>query len=157
MVVTPSIYEVHAVPAGALAAARATGRDVSGNTVVHLVAEGGEPLRCCLRDAREGEELMLLGYAPELPASPYREVGAIFAHREVCEGPSRTDAYPVAWLGRPQVLRAYDRRGWIRAATLHDGSAPDEAIAGLLADPDVVQLHSRNVTYGCFMFAVSRA
>jgi hypothetical protein len=30
-------------------------------------------------------------------------------------------------------------------------------IEELLADPAVVQVHSRNVTYGCFMFSVTRA
>ncbi len=148
-------YAVHALPAAVLADVLSTGRDVSGNAVVHLTASGGEPLRCCLRDARVGEELVLFGYAPELPPSPYREVGPIFAHGSHCGGSARSDVYPPEWRGRPQVLRAYDRRGWIRSATMHDGSEPDVVIAELLADPDVVQVHSRNVTYGCFMFAIT--
>jgi Protein of unknown function (DUF1203) len=53
------------------------------------------------------------------------------------------------------VLRAYDERGWVRAALVDDGSRPEAAIAGLLADPRVVQIHSRNVAYGCFMFTVT--
>ena len=54
------------------------------------------------------------------------------------------------------MLRAYDRRGWIRDAIVHDGSEPEREIARLFADPETVQLHSRNVAYGCFMFAVTR-
>jgi Protein of unknown function (DUF1203) len=155
MTTTQERFTIHAVPAATLADVRSTGRDVSGNAVVHLTASGGEPLRCCLRDAVPGEDLILFGYAPELPASPYREVGAIFAHAGACSGPTMTHEYPRAWRGRKQVLRAYDERGWIRAAVVHDGSEPDVAIGKLLADPEVVQIHSRNVAYGCFMFKVT--
>jgi hypothetical protein len=122
-----------------------------------VIASGGEPLRCCLRDAAAGEELVLFNYSPPLPAdSPYQERGAVFAHAGACDGPSGA-AYPVEWVGRAQVLRAYDSRGWIHPATcVHDGSDPEAAIAGVLAHPEVVLVHSRNVAYGCYMFAVER-
>jgi hypothetical protein len=100
------------LPAEVLDIVRSGGMDASGNPPVRVVAEGGEPVRCCLRDAREGEELVLFGYAPRLPASPYRETGAVFAHARTCPAPP-APGYPREWLGRPQVLRAYDARGWI--------------------------------------------
>lgn len=62
--------------------------------------------------------------------------------------------YPADWWGRPQVLRAYDRRGRIVGGRLHDGRDPEGVVADLLADPTVERLHSRNVVYGCYMFAV---
>jgi Protein of unknown function (DUF1203) len=37
------------------------------------------------------------------------------------------------------------------------GSDPAAAIAELLADPAVEQVHSRNVAYGYFMFSIRRA
>lgn len=79
-------------------------------------------------------------------------------HAEPCGGPaSRTD-YPTQWRGRPQVLRAYDSRGRIHEATrVHDGQAPEAVIAEILANPEVAYLHSRNVAYGCYMFAITRA
>jgi len=146
-------YEIRALPAAALEAARAN--PVEGNPVERMAAGGGEPLRCCLRDATEGEELILFGYEPPLPPSPYREVGAVFAHAERCAGAPTTGSYPEGWRGRSQVLRAYDERGWIHPATrVHDGSDPEAAIAQVLAEPGVVQVHSRNVAYGCYMFTV---
>lgn len=148
-------FTVHAVAAAVLAEVRSTDRDVSGNAVVRRTASGGEPLRCCLRDATAGEDIILFGYEPVLPPSPYREVGAVFAHAADCGGPATTDEYPPAWRGRRQVLRAYDQRGWIRAAVVHDGSRPEATIADLLSDPRVVQIHSRNVAYGCYMFTVT--
>jgi hypothetical protein len=151
-------FRVHALPAAVLDEARANGVDGAGNRVEQLVAEGGEPLRCCLRSATSGEDLMLFGYQPPLPASPYRETSAVFAHAEPCPGPASQHAYPSDWYGRPQVLRAYDRRGWIHPATrVHDGQAPEAVLAEMLAVPDVVQIHSRNIAYGCYMFAVTRA
>lgn len=154
---TTRTFCVHPLPPQVLGTVRTSGADASGNPVEHVVARGGEPLRCCLRDAEPGEELILFGYEPPLPPSPYREVGPVFAHARPCAGPDAGDSYPATWRGRPQVLRAYDRRGWIHAARVHDGQHPEQAISELLADPDVVQVHSRNVAYGCYMFTVTRS
>ena len=166
-----SCYLVHPLPADVLDRARGNGSDGSDGsdgpddasdtgssaaTVERLTATGGEPLRCCLRDARPGEELLLFGYAPPAARGPYREVGPVFAHAEPCAGYTG-DGYPADWTSRPQVLRAYDDRGWIHPATrVHDGSDPPGAIADVLAQDGVVEVHSRNVAYGCYMFAVTR-
>lgn len=147
-------FQIHALPTGLLDDVRAGAYD---RPVERLVAGGGEPLRCCLRDARPGEEALLFGYEPPLPDSPYREAGAVFAHAGACAGPAADDVYPADWRGRAQVLRAYDRRGWIHDATrTHDGSEPEAVIAEMLATPGVEQIHSRNIAWGCYMFAVTR-
>lgn len=151
-------FRIHPLPAAVLQAVRRSGTDVWGNPVESLVASGGEPLRCCLRDASAGERTMLFGYEPPLPASPYQERGAVYAHAEECAGPATVDAYPRDWYGRPQVLRAYDRRGRIHdATTVHDGHHPETVLAQMFADPQVVQVHSRNVAWGCYMFSVTKA
>jgi hypothetical protein len=151
-------FVVHAIPADLLARVRSSRTDVSGTPVERLQAEGDEPLRCCLRDARAGEALILFGYEPPIAESrsPYREIGAVFAHADDCDGPATGGGYPSEWRGRRQVLRSYDRRGWILDATVHDGTDPEAEIVRLLADPRAVQLHSRNVAYGCLMFVVTR-
>jgi hypothetical protein len=155
----PAQYRIRlgAIPAAHLGAVRRSGLDVSGRPVI-VAEDPGAPLRCCLRDAREGEPLILFGYEPPIPGtgSPYREIGAVFAHAEPCGGPADESAYPSDWLGRPQVLRAYDERGWIHpATTTHDGADPLAAIGRILAEPGVVVVHSRNVAYGCFMFVAT--
>ena len=155
MTTTTLTYAVHALPAAILDEVRSTGLDASGSPAEHVVATGGEPLRCCLRDAEPGEALLLFGYSPPAPRGPYREVGPVFAHAERCAGFVGT-GYPSDWRRRPQVLRAYDRRGWIHpATTVHDGSDPESAIAEALAAPGVVEVHSRNIAHGCYMFALS--
>lgn len=150
-------FRVLALPAGALDTVRRTGRDADDHPVEALAAGGGEPLRCCLRDAEAGEALLLFGYRPPAAAGPYREIGPVFAHASACPGPDGPGVHPPAWRGRPQVLRAYDRQGRIHGGRLHDGTDPEAVIAELFGDPAVHQLHSRNVVYGCFMFAVERA
>ncbi|MFI5930929.1 DUF1203 domain-containing protein [Actinoplanes sp. NPDC051494] len=136
---------------------RSERRDVSGNPVEFSEAEGGEPLRCCLRNAEAGEGIMLFGFEPDLPASPYREIGAVFAHAEPCATTIIPSRYPDDWRDRPQVLRAYDSAGRIHPASrVHDGSDPEGVIAAIFADPEVVQIHSRNIVYGCYMFTVQR-
>jgi len=150
-------FEISAIDETVLQNVRASGLDAAGNALVEATATGGEPLRCCLRDARPGERLVLFGHEPALPASPYREVGAVFAHADPCGGPAFDGGYPPDWLGRRQILRAYDSRGWIHpASSEHDGADPVAAIEAVLADPDVVLVHSRNVVYGCYMFAATR-
>src|SRR5262245_46674504 len=80
-------YEIKAIPSSVLDGVRQTGRDVSGHPIERVEAEGGEPLRCCLRYARAGERIILFGHEPPLGvASPYREIGAVFAHEHACEG-----------------------------------------------------------------------
>lgn len=155
---TSVAFQIHPIPANVLDEVRARGVDaVSGTPIEHLVADGGEPLRCCLRDAHPGEEAILFGYEPPLPTSPYREIGAVFAHAESCLEPNSTADYPRDWRGRPQVLRAYDIRGWIHEASrMHDGEDPESVIATMLANFEVAQIHSRNIAYGCYMFTITR-
>jgi len=151
-------FQIQSISLVVLERVRAAGIDAAGIPVEYVTATGGEPLRCCLRDALPGEELILFGYEPNLPPSPYREVGPVFAHRAPCAEAVSTYDYPSDWRGRPQVLRGYDSRGWIHEATkTHDGHNPESVVAEMLADPSVAQIHSRNIAYGCYMFAITRA
>jgi hypothetical protein len=150
-------FQIHAMPAEILERVRASRLDASGTPVEPVTAEGGEPLRCCLRNARAGEALLLFGYEPPIGKSPYREIGAVFAHAERCDGRAASGEYPPDWRRKPQVLRSYDQRGFIHDAVVHQGTDAESEIARLLQDPAAVQLHSRNVAYGCFMFVVTRA
>ncbi len=148
---------IQPIPSDVFEDVRTSGVDALGNPVEHVVANGGEPLRCCLRNARPGEQMILFGYEPPLPPSPYREKGAVYAHVERCAGPANATEYPADWQDRPQALRAYDSRGWIHPATrTHDGQDPEAAIAEVLAEPGVVQIHSRNLAYGCYMFTITK-
>ena len=149
-------FQIEAIPAAELDRIRAVGQDVEGNPFTPRDAGGGEPLRCCLRPAREGERVALIAYRPTGTAGAYAETGPVFVHAQPCAGYPADGGWPPEFRDRRQVLRAYDAAGRIADATLVDGAAAEEGIAKLLADPAHAVVHSRNVLYGCYMFAVSR-
>ena len=136
-----------AIPAEELDAIRMAGRDEAGNVLeIQVPAEGGAPLRCCLREARAGERLLLIAYTPP---------GTAGAYAERCDGYPEPHAYPAGLTGRQQVVRAYDRQGRIADGVLvADGHQAQGVIAELLARPEVVLVHLRNVGYGCYNFCV---
>src|SRR5690242_21718942 len=81
-------------------------------------AEGGAPLRCCLRHSTPGELIALVSYAPlrrwaaGTGADPgaYDEQGPVFIHAGDCPGPAG-DALP--FTGSHRVLRRYSAGGRI--------------------------------------------
>jgi hypothetical protein len=145
-----------AIPAEYLHHVRSSGRDEAGNTVTaRTVTEGGSPLRCCLRDSRPGERLLLIAYTPPGTAGPYAERGPVFVHAEPCTGYADIGAYPAGLAHRRQVVRAYDRQGNMGdGALVDDGEPARTVIAELLARPDVAIVHARNVVAGCYNFCV---
>ncbi len=158
MITTPQTFRIEAIPPAYLAAVRGAGMDEAGNPFVSEVNEdpSGAPLRCCLRMARVGEAIALIAYAPPGTKAAYREIGPVFVHAEPCPGRGDAPAWPPEFRNRRQVLRAYDRAGRISGALVIDANDAEAGIAQLFADPEVMVIHSRNLAYGCYMFAIRR-
>jgi hypothetical protein len=116
----------------------------------------GAPLRCCLREARSGDRLALIAYRPDGPSGAYRELGPVFVHGDPCAGYAEKHSYPAGFRHRSQILRAYGDDGRIVGGLLVEGVDAETGIRQLFAGPEVAFLHSRNVIYGCYMFAVHR-
>jgi Protein of unknown function (DUF1203) len=150
------VLTYQAILAQQLDAIRAAGRDEAGNPLeVRVLEDGGAPLRCCLREARAGERVLLIAYTPPGTAGAYAERGPVFIHAERCEGYPTPGRYPPGLAHRQQVVRAYDRQGRIADGVLvADGRRAQAVIAELLARPEVELVHLRNVGYGCYNFAV---
>lgn len=147
------------IPAAVLRPTRTAMTDEAGNLLtVQVTAEGGSPLRCCLRETVPGEEVLLIAYTPPGTSGAYAERGPVFIHAEPCLGYVTPDQYPPALSHRQQVVRAYDRQGRIADGVLvADGEHALTVIRELLARPDVELVHLRNVGYGCYNFAARRA
>jgi hypothetical protein len=136
--------------------------------IVH--AEGGSPLRCCLRLSQAGERIALVSYAPvrrwagATGADPgaYDEIGPVFIHPESCDGPAGS-GYPEELIGSTRVFRSYRSNGSIaggRLATgdeLEDQAAAGRVLSGLFADAEAAVVHARALEFGCFTFEVRRA
>ncbi len=150
-------FHIEAIPAADLDRIRANGVDVAGNAFTPFVEDtGGSPVRCCLRLSRAGERIALIAYRPPGTAGAYAEVGPVFVHADPCAGYPADGGWPPEFRDRRQVLRAYDAQGRIADALVVDAAEAETGIAKLFADPAHVVVHSRNVGYGCYMFAVSR-
>src|SRR4051794_16221956 len=128
-------------------------------------ADGGSPLRCCLRLSRPGERLLLASYAPlrrwaaATGADPgaYDELGPVFLHAEPCDG-ADGDSWPEELRGQPRVLRGYGADGRIvDGRVVDEDEAPEPKLADLLADERVAFVHARALVFGCFTFAIDRA
>jgi len=146
------------IPSGVLEKIRAERIDEAGNQLTSQVDnEGGSPLRCCLRETRPGELVLLIAYTPPGTSGPYAERGPVFVHQDPCEGYRSSHLYPPGLNHRQQVVRAYDHDGRIADGVLAgNGDHAVTVIRGMLARPDVALVHLRNVGYGCYNFAVRR-
>jgi hypothetical protein len=158
MPITGGRFVVAAIPAHDLTRIRAVGTDDFGNRLSPTVDQaGGSPLRCCLRDARPGERIVLISYRPFPWLGPYAEVGPVFVHAEVCDGYDQPYRYPEGFAHRRQLLRAYDHCHRIcDGLAVKDGSQAQRVLSWLLSRPEVDFVHSRNVEWGCYMFTVRR-
>jgi hypothetical protein len=127
-----------------------------------MIADGkpGFPCRVSLEDAEPAERLVLLSFAHQDAASPYKAAGPIFV-RETARTPyDSTDVPPVFRLGRLLSARAYDAAGLMLDADVAD-SGNDGALEALLerlfarADTDYIHLHYAK--RGCYAARVERA
>lgn len=145
-----------AIPARELREIRTAGRDEAGNRLTSQAdTEGGNPLRCCLRETRPGEQVLFIAYTPPGTVGAYAERGPVFIHAEPCDGYATSDRYPPELSHRQQVVRAYGQDGRIADGMLAaDGVHALAVIQEMLARPDVALVHLRNVGYGCYNFAV---
>lgn len=150
-------FHVSALPAADLDRVRARGTDDFGNPIVITTntEEGSPPLRCCLQEARVGEQVALIAYRPSAIPGAYAEVGPVFVHAERCAGWTGS-GYPDAYRPRRQLLRAYDHAGRQVDNVLVESGEAEASITRLLSRPEIAFLHSRNPMAGCWMFSIDR-
>jgi len=79
---------------------------------------GGYPCRVTLEDARPGESVILLNHVSADVPTPFRASHAIFVREGATTAPRYDDAVPPYLDRRTLSLRAFDRAGMIRAATV---------------------------------------
>lgn len=149
-------WVVEAIAAPELERIRAAGRDEAGNRLTAAVDhEGGSPLRCCLRETRPGDRVLLIAYTPSGTAGAYAERGPVFIHADRCDGYPNVHEYPPELSHRRQVVRAYDGEGRIAGGILAEGLEQlEEAVRVLLERPGVELVQLRNVEYGCYNFTI---
>ncbi len=150
-------FLVTAIPTAELDRIRAGGVDDLGNELRPQRADGGEPLRCCLRDATAGEDLLLIGYRPSPLGGPYAETGPVFVHADRCAGYREPAAYPAGFRHRTLVFRSYGPDGRIVDGEVVTGPDTEPAIERLLGRPEVARIDIRSIPYGCYLFRIESA
>jgi hypothetical protein len=149
---------VQAIAPERLARVRAEGEDGHGNQLQAFAAAGeGEPLRCCLRYARQDEQIALISYAPFDHPSVWTEVGPVYIHRERCAGYATTGALPDELRTGPRVLRTYysdDSMNYDHNTVITDDADLGPIIEELLGEPDVSTVHVRTLAPQCFLYSV---
>jgi hypothetical protein len=122
------------------------------STAIVYVADGfpGYPCRQCLRDAEEGEELILVSFDPFALASPYRQAGPIFLHRTDC-ATNRDDSVVPEQLQRRQLsVRAFDTDEMMIDAAVITGDELAEKLERLALNPATAFVDVHNATRGCW-------
>jgi hypothetical protein len=119
--------------------------------------EGRYPCRVTLEDARPGQSLLLLNYAHQDAATPYRSNYAIFVNEAALETRRLVDETPPVLHGRPIALRAFDQADMLVSAELALADDVEAAIERQFAKPEVAYLHAHNAAQGCFAARIDRA
>ncbi|HTC69344.1 MAG TPA: DUF1203 domain-containing protein [Acidothermaceae bacterium] len=149
---------VHAISPERLDRVRADGSDGHGNVLQVFAASGkGEPLRCCLRYARHGEQIALISYAQFNHPSVWTEVGPVYVHAAKCAGYTTTNVLPDQLRTGPRVLRTYDNddnMNYKHNTVITNEAELEPIIERLLGEPDVSTVHVRSLAPQCFLYAV---
>lgn len=122
---------------------------------VTATASRGFPCRVSLKDAREGDELILLNHTSHDVETPYRSAYAIYVRAGVAPA-EFIDATPPVFEGRPLGLRGFDAEGNLCDARLALPGEADAKIRDLLANPVIAYIDAHNAAHGCFSARVER-
>jgi Protein of unknown function (DUF1203) len=139
-----------------LEAIRDAGKDEHGNPFAGYSAAGWEPLRYCLRVARDGERIALISYSPLTQPSPWAEVGPVYVHADACEGYASGELPPELRTG-PRILRSYHADGSLDyddIVYVPKGEDIEPALRDLLARAAVAAVHVRASLTQCFTYEV---
>jgi hypothetical protein len=153
-----SEIDIIAIDPERLKAMREAGQDEFGNPWTLRIAEGWEPLRCCLTKPEPGEQIALICYTPWTSPSPWAEAGPVFVHFGECAG--HAGGYPRGVGHGPTMLNPFDADG----ARLYDlitfiepGEDHERIVRELALRPEVQFVHVRSSSAGCFTFEVRAA
>lgn len=150
---------IHPIDPRRLDVVRSDGHDGHGNRLDPFAALGqGEPLRCCLRYADEGEHIALISYAPFDHPSVWTEVGPVYIHASPCDGYAAADQLPAQLSRGPRVLRTYradDTMNYDHNTVVDDPVELAPIIERLLSTPDVATVHVRTLAPQCFLYSVT--
>lgn len=123
---------------------------------VQAAASAGFPCRVSLRDADEGDELVLVHHVNHDVETPYRNAFAIYVRKDAGVSARYVDECPPVFAGRPIALRGYDDAGMLVGARLAMPGGADAMIRELFDDPRIAYIDAHNAAHGCFSARIER-
>ncbi|HSD17448.1 MAG TPA: DUF1203 domain-containing protein [Thermomonas sp.] len=152
-------FQIHALPIEPFAADFSLANDALRKRGIRRVvadARPAYPCRVSLRDAGEGERLLLLPYVHHDVDTPYRASGPIYVREAAVRALPEVDAVPALLRPRLLSLRAYDARGMMLSADVVPGNEVESGIAQLFALDRSAYLHVHYAKPGCYACRVER-
>ncbi len=120
-------------------------------------AKPGFPDRVEVRDAEQGETLLLLNYEHQPADTAYRARHAIFVREGAETAFDAVDTIPEPLQMRPISLRAFNEAGEMVDADLIDGRDLAPLIERFFAEPAIAYLHAHYAKRGCYAARIDRA
>ena len=133
-----------------------TDAELEARGVRRLIADDSAPCRVTLENVPVGAPVLLLTFEHLEAPSAYRGSGPIFVREGALET-KVTDHIPESFRARLYSARSYDSDGWMIDAEVAEGTALEDLIERLLADPEVAYLHLHHARRGCFACRIDRA
>lgn len=118
--------------------------------------DGRFPCRVSLRDARPGEELILVNFTSHEVETPYRSSFAILVRRDAVRAADHIDEVPPVLRSRPIALRGYSSDGNLASAVLALEDNVDIMVRSLLDEPAIAYIDAHNAAHGCFAARIER-
>ncbi len=128
----------------------------SGAQRMRVEDKPGAPCRISLADVDVGDDVILLNYAHQDAATPYRQQGPIFISA-AARAFDAIDEIPPAFLPRTLSLRGFDRNHMMIEADLTDGAESADLIDRVFANEEVAYIHAHYAKRGCFAALIERA
>jgi hypothetical protein len=152
-------FQITALPSERFAPLFALSDDaLARQGAVRRVADGRPlfPCRVSLRDAEEGETLLLTNYEHQAACSPCRSSHAIYVRRGARQAHPEPGEIPEMLRSRLLSVRAFDASGMLVGADVVEGRSVEAMIGSLLDAPDAAYLHIHFARPGCYAARVDR-
>jgi hypothetical protein len=119
-------------------------------------ASGGYPDRIALRDAREGEAVILVNYTHQPADTPFHASHAVYVLEGARNAARFENEMPPMMLRRLLSLRGFDADHMLIDAEVTPGTEAAAEVERMLANAKVAYIHAHYARPGCYAALIER-
>ena len=132
-------------------------QELAARRAKRIVVDGpGFPERIEMRDAEQGETLLLVNFEHQDADTPYRSSHAIYVREGATEAWSG-ERLPEVMRRRLLSLRGFSADGMMVEADVVDGSEAEPVIERIFGNDGVAYIHAHYARPGCYAARIDRA